>query len=415
MNIILTFRHYARFRKVKCDETKPFCHRCVSTGRACDGYESPFRIFTSKIVIIARASGIKSGASLQPAWPIISLEIGPQDIDLLSRCFSTKTIFDVKLGCDEEARKILEAGLSNPPIRYAVSSLRALREDLEKTGDVPASVEHQTPSYDFGVRQYCIALSGLASTLSSPSSNGLRSALLCCQIFISIEQLRGNYAAMVQHIIQGLRIMHQYRARPTLLVTAKKYAPAHHAQLPFLDVFIIKLFAAPCKFADPPPPPAEAGGKPASACTSLVLPRQLPLGPSHHRTIVPDRRMELTRIATWTLVFLGKVSRGESAERALRLLPEKAFLLGSLESWLADMELEDTEIKPPSPELISVSFLRFFHQILRIVLLGALDCSPDLSAGMQTEYDKLQGIASIVGERVNAYRWYIGIGSGRGL
>src|SRR3569833_880855 len=98
MNIILTSRHYARIRKVKCDETKPFCHRCVSTGRACDGYESPFRIFTSKTVNNARASDKKTGAKKQPTKPNNSLEIGPQDIDLLSRCFSTKTIFVVKLG-----------------------------------------------------------------------------------------------------------------------------------------------------------------------------------------------------------------------------------------------------------------------------------------------------------------------------
>jgi hypothetical protein len=27
-----------RIRRVKCDETKPACQRCLSTGRACDGY-----------------------------------------------------------------------------------------------------------------------------------------------------------------------------------------------------------------------------------------------------------------------------------------------------------------------------------------------------------------------------------------
>lgn len=27
-----------RVRKVKCDEGRPSCHRCISTGRNCDGY-----------------------------------------------------------------------------------------------------------------------------------------------------------------------------------------------------------------------------------------------------------------------------------------------------------------------------------------------------------------------------------------
>lgn len=32
-----------RIRRIKCDETKPHCQRCTSTGRKCDGYSSlPF-------------------------------------------------------------------------------------------------------------------------------------------------------------------------------------------------------------------------------------------------------------------------------------------------------------------------------------------------------------------------------------
>ncbi|KAJ5298373.1 NAD(P)-binding protein [Penicillium atrosanguineum] len=232
-----------RIRKVKCDENKPFCQKCVNTGRTCDGYESPFRVFTSQPSNNGHAGGITSDVALQPIRPILT-EITPQDIALLSRYFSTKTIFDVRLGCDEEARQVLQASLTDPPIRHAVSSLRALREDFETSGDGRASVAQQTPSYSYGLQQYCMALGGLASNLSSLGSNGLKSALLCCQIFISIEQVRENYAAMAQHIVRGLSIMYEYRARPHV-VAASRLVPAHHGQLPLLDVFIIKLFAAP--------------------------------------------------------------------------------------------------------------------------------------------------------------------------
>lgn len=30
--------HGYRIRKVKCDEGRPACERCVTTGRVCDGY-----------------------------------------------------------------------------------------------------------------------------------------------------------------------------------------------------------------------------------------------------------------------------------------------------------------------------------------------------------------------------------------
>jgi hypothetical protein len=125
-------------------------------------------------------------------------------------------------------------------------------------------------------------------------------------------------------------------------------------------------------------------------------------------------RTELTRIAASTLEFLGKVSQVESVGIALQLLSEKAALLDSLESWLIDLELVQAEIGPPGPEPISVSFLRFFHLILKIVLLGALTSSPDLYAELQTENDRLQGIANNLGERVRTYRTCSGASSGRG-
>ena len=398
-----------RIRKVKCDENKPSCQKCVNTGRTCDGYESLFRAFTGEHINSAHAGGIKSCAGLQPIRPALT-EITPQDIDLLNRYFSIKTVFEVKLGCDEEARQVLEASLTDPSIRHAVSSLRALREDFETSGDIPAPVVQQIPSYDYGLQQYCMALRGLASNLSSPSSDGLKSALLCCQIFISIEQVRENYATMAQHIIQGFRIMHEYRARP-VLVSASRLVPAHHDQLPLLDVFIIKLFAAPCKFTDPPATAYISG---TTEPVFVISPDQRFVESRDLRTIAPDMRTELTRIATSTLGFLSKVSHVESTENALGLLSEKLSLLDSLQSWLIDLELVQAEMRQPGPQLISVLFMRFFHQILKIVLLGALDSSSNLCAELRAEHDRLQGVASNVGERVKAYRTCSGTRSGGG-
>lgn len=319
-------------------------------------------------------------------------------------------MFDVKLDCDEEARQVLQASLTDPPIRHAVLSLRALREDLETSGDGRASIAQQTPSYHYGLQQYNMALGGLASNLSSPGFNRLKSALLCCQVFISIEQVRKNYAAMAQHIIRGLRIMHEYRARPGFVAT-NELVPAHHDQLPFLDVFIIKLFAAPCKFVDPPAT-AEVSGTTLSVC--LNSSHQQLVESCKLRTIAPNMRTKLTRIAASTLEFLGKVSQVESVGIALRLLSERAALLDSLESWLTDLELIQTEMGSPGPEPISMSFLRFFHQILKIVLLGALDSSQDFDAELQTENDRLQDVANYVGERVGTYVTCHGSRRGRG-
>ncbi|KUJ16035.1 uncharacterized protein LY89DRAFT_697996 [Mollisia scopiformis] len=398
-----------RVRKVKCDEKKPFCQKCINTGRTCDGYQSPFKYFISQRIIRAPNDGIKSNDVLPPIRPTF-LGIAPQDIDLLSRYFSTKTLFEVKLGYNEEARQVLLASLTDSPLRHAVLSLKALREDLETSGDGPESVVQQTSSFQYGLQQYNIALRSLAFNLSSPSSSGLKSALLCCQVFISIEQVQKNHGAMAQHIIRGLRIMHEYRARPTF-VTPNKLVPAYHRQLPSLDIFIIKLFAAPCKFAEPPATATVNGTTLSAGLISLL---QQPLGSHGLRTIAPDMRTKLTSIATLTIEFLSKVSQVDTTDTALRLLLEKATLLKSLESWLNDLEIVLTTIEYPASEPLSVAFLRLFHLVLKIVLLGALESSPDLYDRLRPENDRFQNIANNVGERVKAYIRCIGTSSGRG-
>jgi hypothetical protein len=337
-------------------------------------------------------------------------EIAPQEIDLLNRYFSTKTIFNVKLGCDDEAKQVLQASLTNSSIRHALSSLRALRESFEASGDGPASIAQQTSSYVYGLQQYSMALKGLVSNLSSLGSNGLKSALLCCQLFISIEQVQENYAAMAQHIIRGLRIMNEHRVRPGFTAT-NILVPARHDQMPLLDVFIIKLFAAPCKFAEPAATTDVCG---TTLPVRLISPRQQPLESRNLRTITPDMRTELTRIAALTLKFLGNVSRVESIGDVLLLLSEKAALLESLERWFIDLELIRLEIGPPSLEPISVSFMRFFHLILKTVLLGALNSSPDHYTELQTVNDRMQSVADSVGERLKAYRMSNWTSSGRG-
>ncbi|TVY13592.1 Transcriptional regulatory protein moc3 [Lachnellula arida] len=37
-----------KIRRVKCDETKPCCDKCVSTGRTCDGYKPPKELKVKK-------------------------------------------------------------------------------------------------------------------------------------------------------------------------------------------------------------------------------------------------------------------------------------------------------------------------------------------------------------------------------
>ncbi|KAF4963450.1 hypothetical protein FSARC_8547 [Fusarium sarcochroum] len=378
-----------RIRKIKCDEGKPSCQKCIKTGRTCDGYESPFRVISSQPINNNPIGGIKLDVSPEPTQP--TAETAPLDVKSLNRIFSIKTILDVDLGCEQEASQVLQASSTDATLRHALLSLRALREDFESTGVTPKFFAKQTPSYNYGLQQYSMALSGLASNLSTPSPEGLKSVLLCCQVLISVEQVRGNFAAMGLHIIRGLSIMREYRARPHL-TTANKLVPAPYSQLPLLDVFMIKMFIAPCKFAEPSAAVDLGGVTPPAESSSCYV-----------RKIAPNMRTELTRIATSTMVFLAKVSQVKSAESALQLLSEKEVLLVSLDSWQTDLERTQMENAAQGPEPVKMFFLQFFHRILNVVLLGVLDSPPDLSAKLRIENEQLQGVANDVSERLKAY------------
>ncbi|KAG9503589.1 hypothetical protein J7337_003540 [Fusarium musae] len=374
-----------RIRKIKCDEAKPFCEKCVKTGRKCDGYESVFRPFPRTPQPIVKPDPGHDNAKEEP----------PLSTGDLNRYFSTKTIFDVELSCYEEAEQVLQASLTNDSIRHALLSLRALRGNLEarNEGDTSETDAQQRLSYNFGLQQYSKALTSLAFNLAYPSPESLKSALLCCQVLISVEQVRGNFSAMGLHVIRGLDILREYRARPYL--TTNGLIPARHTGLPALDVFIIKLFAAPCKFTEQQSPEAS----------SIMTP---PIE-TNDRKLAPNMRAELTKVATSTIALLGRTTNIQSEQQAQPLLSEKRDLLGGLDSWLSALESLQKETQPGEPESISDNFLRILYLILRIILLGTLETSPDLDAKLKEENKQLQGLANLVNERLKDYDMRRGI------
>jgi hypothetical protein len=327
-----------------------------------------------------------------------------QDVALLNRYFSCKTLFDVSLDCDEEARHILEASVADPAVKHAINSLLALRAEIETTvGPAPTIArQYAKPDHTVGVRDYCAALKGIASNLSSSGPHAIKSALLCCQIFISIEEARRNFAVMAQHMAQGLSILREYRVRPSLDATDTGLLLPYSDHLPLLDVFIIKLFSAPCKFSEPPRSnTATDNGASDYPTPPLVADGDLP---TQLRVLAPDPRTNLNKIAASLLSFLSKASLMQSAEEAQQLLPERTLLLSALQSWLTELGSCGTNTKPADPEPLSWTILRLFHRIMKIVLLGVVSHSPSLAAELHSENSCLTEIAIDVDDRLKAYK-----------
>ncbi|PVI05431.1 hypothetical protein DM02DRAFT_99661 [Periconia macrospinosa] len=393
-----------RIRRIKCDEGKPSCQKCLTTGRTCDGYESPFKPFVNQIPKQAQGGSVIASMGLSSVRSG-SVEITPRDIELLNHYFPIKTFYGTQIFCEEAAKQILQAGLTDPTVRHAISSLQALCNDLEASTKGAASIQEATPNYQYGLEQYSRALRGLASNLANPSSLELKSALYCCPILIGIEQARRNYAAMGHHIVGGLKIMREHQVRP-FFASPGTLVPTMPDQLPYLDVFIIRLFAAPCKYADSPTP-THVFGVTAPLSESQQKPDML----SDFRTIAPNMRTELLNIGTSIIHLLGKVSQIQSSEAALQLLSDKADLLVSLESWLTNLDAIHKELGSQL-EPVPVHFMRFFHQTMKVVLMGTLhvESSPDFQSKLQLENERLQTIANTVDEKVKNFVFSIKTG-----
>ncbi|KAM0297319.1 hypothetical protein ACHAPM_009852 [Fusarium culmorum] len=378
-----------RIRKIKCDEARPFCEKCVKTGRTCDGYESVFRPFSS----LPTSEDYRPEARNKS--PQSTADRIPLDPATLNRYLSTKTIFNVDINCNREAEQVLQQSLTDASIRHALQSLQSLRDNLESMADGPSSPEQQKLSYNYGLQHYSKALTGLAVNLSTPSPETLKSALLCCQVLISVEQVRGNFSAMGVHIVRGLNIMREYRARPYLSET-NILIPAHHKDLPSIDIFIIKFFAAPCKFIE----------QPTANTTSMLTP---PAEVLTDRKIAPNMRPGIRRIADLAIDFLNQVSIINSEQRAIELLEEKRRLLDLLNEWHGDFEASQT-----SEESMTVNdcFLRLLSMIMRVVLLGTLDCETDSGGRLKSENESIQALTDEINERLKDYDMRRGIEGG---
>ena len=187
-----------RIRKVKCDEQKPSCARCVTTGRKCDGYKSNFRVSSGPVVSTRIQSN--NGTFSEP------------QVLYLSRHFTIKprpivgTSYESGINYETEARATL-SNSSEPAIRHALVSLDALQKDFERHGDLSRMQTPMAPGLRLGLQEYTNAVGLLANKISIATTSNIRCSLLCCQLFISIELGLNNFVSAVQHYLCGLTIM----------------------------------------------------------------------------------------------------------------------------------------------------------------------------------------------------------------
>lgn len=165
----------------QCDEARPRCSRCTSTGRACDGY--PKDLLPLSVVRWFGAShpSFKKPGELR-ALHFFRCRVAPA----LSEPYDSEFWGDFVLRCSA----------FEGAIRHSIVAISSLYEDFCRKPD-----GGQLEDNDFALQHYNTAIQLVTQTQEASL------VLLVCILFVCIEYIQGNVKVALQHSQHGLNIL----------------------------------------------------------------------------------------------------------------------------------------------------------------------------------------------------------------
>lgn len=189
----------SRIRKVKCDETKPFCLRCTKTGRKCDGYLDP---------ALPKKRHPKNTSPYDHVLGPL-LEISAPDEKRAFYFFQHVTAPCVSGDFDAVFWRVtvLQICQAEPAVRHAVLAVSSLHEGLGAGDILPFTDGRPTqPAQSFALQQYNKAIARLLDQMNNPLTRPLAS-LLTCVLFVCIEYMQGKDKESLIHLEQGRQLL----------------------------------------------------------------------------------------------------------------------------------------------------------------------------------------------------------------
>lgn len=204
-DILLTLVSGPRIRRIKCDESKPFCVKCTSTGRTCDGYA------------IAHNTPLDppAGSQLVPFWAQsipdeLSIGIDGDHAELRGFHFFQSYVWP-QLSSELRSvfweRLILQASHADAAMRHAAIAFGSMGERLLINNVMTYDNEDANRLHNFACLQYYKAIKELRKQLSSGQERSIELTLMTCFIFICFEFLQGNENAAFTHLKSGIEII----------------------------------------------------------------------------------------------------------------------------------------------------------------------------------------------------------------
>jgi len=171
-------------RRVKCDETKPDCVRCTSTGRKCDGYLPAERTKEDSFIITRSQNNYQIGLASNPSDAIP----GDEKERRYFGFFCSRTVPQVAGFFESEFwhRLLLQTTRYEPAVWHAVVALASIHERFQVTGSVTHHYEDSVEG-EFALRQYNQAISLLIKPIITQGRQAADICLICCLLFACLE------------------------------------------------------------------------------------------------------------------------------------------------------------------------------------------------------------------------------------
>jgi hypothetical protein len=198
-----------RIRKVKCDEDRPACHRCISTGRVCDGYGiwgGGENFYSHR----QRLTGSKDSRVIpRPPASVFVLASGTEEKGYLE-WFKCRTAIKLPGSFVSSFWNTLlfQASLNEPAVLHAVLALSS----VHKRGTINVDGQKETDNIpneqdQFTLQHYVKAISHLQPHFLIKGRASFRVALITCVVFIYLDFLRGHFKTAQIHLQNGLKIL----------------------------------------------------------------------------------------------------------------------------------------------------------------------------------------------------------------
>ncbi|EPE29942.1 Zn2/Cys6 DNA-binding protein [Glarea lozoyensis ATCC 20868] len=206
-----------KIRRVKCDEGRPSCNRCFSTGRTCDGYGifgGGGKPTSGDFMMSKKRSAVGVGYSPKntPEFWSVSSTTEEKSYFEWFRLQTSKKVPGIFASSFWD-QLILQATANDPAVLHAVLALSSIqkREVFFGKDSRDVQVNLLDSQESFMLRQYTKAIAKLQPHFSTKDRSSIRIALVTCVVFICLEYLQGHYRTAQTHFKNGLKLLNEIK------------------------------------------------------------------------------------------------------------------------------------------------------------------------------------------------------------